>query len=143
MSISVGSLITGVYLSPSLTTNTLRQLLLDIPTSDNIIGDFNCTQRYKRRILLQMATDRNIREVPISGKTWRRWNGPRSRWMESKPDTVFSIGNWNMENLEWTTSDHAIISGNIPSQIRKRKLWVTDWKSWEEFAENEDKEMTH
>ena len=48
-----------------------------------------------------------------------------------------------MENLEWTTSDHAIVSGNIPLQIRKRKLWVTDWESWEEFAENEDKETTH
>ena len=56
MSILVGSLVTGIYLSPSLTINTLRQLLQDIPMSDNIIGDFNCTQRHKRRTLLQTAT---------------------------------------------------------------------------------------
>ena len=113
--ISVGNLITGVYLSPSLNINPIREHLLDIPISDNIIGDFNCTHRYKRRALLEMATAHDLKEIPIAGKTWRRWNRPQSRWMESKPDTVFSVGNWAMENLDWTTSVHAIVSRNIPS----------------------------
>ena len=141
--ISVGNLITGVYLSPSLNINPLREHLLDIPVSDNLIGDFNCTYRHKRRVLLEMATACGLKEIPIAGKTWRRWNGPQSRWMESKPDTVFSVGNWAMESLDWTTSDHAIISGNIPSQIQKRKLWVTNWETWEEFKEDEDKKAEY
>ena len=141
--IAVGSLVTGVYLNPSLTINPLKEHLLNLPPTDNIIGDFNCTQRHKRRALLEMATARNLREAPIAGKTWRRWHRPQSRWMESKPDTVFTMGNWTMENLEWTTSDHAIISGNVPSLRKKRKIWVTDWETWEAFKEDEDKEADY
>ena len=63
--------------------------------------------------------------------------------MESKPDTVLSTGNCIMGKPEWTTSDHAIISGEVPSQIRRRKLLVTDWETWEEFGENEDKDATY
>ena len=48
-----------------------------------------------------------------------------------------------MEGLEWTTSDHAIISGNIPSLTKKRKIWVTDWKTWKLFKEDKDKEAEY
>ena len=54
--ISIGNLVTGVYLSPNLTINSLREYLLDIPSTDNLIGDFNYTQRHKRRTLLEIAT---------------------------------------------------------------------------------------
>ena len=141
--ISAGSLVTGVYLSPSLTINRLKEQLSDLPPTDNIIGDFNCTQRHKTRALVEMAIVYNLKEAPIAGKTWRRWHRPQLRWMESKPDTVFTMGNWTMENLEWTTSDHAIISGNIPSLTKKRKIWVMDWETWEAFKEDEDKEADY
>lgn len=98
--ISVGDLIVGAYLSARLTVYELKEQLLDIPRADNIIADFNCTNRYKRRVLLVTFTAQNLRECPTKGKTWRRWNNLQSRWLESKPDTVFSIGNWIMEDLE-------------------------------------------
>ena len=63
--------------------------------------------------------------------------------MESKPDVVFSVGNWTMQSMEWTTSDHAAISGRIPGQVRKRKLLVTDWKTWEEFEEDEEEDIIY
>ena len=141
--ISVGSLITRVYFSPSLIINPLREQLLDLLPTDNIIEDFNCTHCHKRRALLEMASACNLKEASITGKTWRRWHRPQSRWMESKPDIVFTIGNWTMEKLEWTMSDHVIISGNIPSLTKKRKIWVMDWETWEFFKEDEDKEAEY
>ena len=56
---------------------------------------------------------------------------------------VFSVGNWSMQSTEWTTSDHAIISGRIPTQVRMRKLLVIDWQTWESFGEDEHKELVY
>ena len=125
--IAVGEIVTGVYLSPSLRVGPLKEALTEIPATDNIIGDFNCTQRYKRRALLEKISAKNLRKVPINSNTWRRWHRPQLRWVKSKPDIIFTTGNWIRGTLEWTISDHTIITGSIPSQIRKRKLLVTDW----------------
>ena len=70
--IMVGDIVTGVYLSPSLNMEPLREAITQIPATDNIIGDLNCTQRYKRRALLEKMTARNLTEIPIRGNTWRR-----------------------------------------------------------------------
>ena len=77
--IAVREIVTGVYLSPSLNMETLKEALTEIPATDNIIGDFNCTQRYKRRALLEKITAKNLREVPINSNTWRRWHRPQLR----------------------------------------------------------------
>ena len=44
---------------------------------------------------------------------------------------------------EWTISDHAIISGDITTQVKRRKLLVTDWDAWSDFTENEDKDTKY
>ena len=124
--------------SSNVDIETLRQQLIEIPPADNIVGDLNCTREYKRRALLDEMTRRGLTEKPISGKTWRRWHQPQQHWVESKPDVVFSTGNWTL-NTEWTTSDHAIISGGISTQLRKR----TDWEAWSDFVEDEEKEATY
>ena len=124
--IAVGDWVAGTYLSPNTNITELREILNSIPPTDNVIGDLNCTQRYKRRALLDHMHDRALREKPVRGNTWRRWIQPRASWVESKPDVIFSTGNWIMHEKEWTTSDHAIISGMIQSQVRRRKLLVTD-----------------
>ena len=67
--ISVGNLVVGAYLSPSLTINLLREQLLNIPRADNIIGDFNYTNRHKRRVLLETLIAQNLQECLIKGKT--------------------------------------------------------------------------
>ena len=141
--IKVGDLITGIYLSPRINTETLRKLLSEIPTTDNIIGDANCTLRYKRRILLEKMTARALAEKPLKGNTWKRWHQPQQKWVESKPDVIFSMGNWITKGTEWTTSDHLIIYGVLPSLIKKRRLLVTDWDKWTSFAEDEDKEANY
>ena len=51
--ISIGNEIMGVYLRPNIHIETLRRQLLEIPPTDNIIGDLNCTPRYKQRSLLE------------------------------------------------------------------------------------------
>ena len=91
--IMVGNIVTGVYLSPSLNMEPLREALTQLPATDNIIGDLNCTQRYRRWALLEKMTSRNLTEIPIKGNTWRRWHQPQQTWVESKPDVIFSIGN--------------------------------------------------
>ena len=111
--------------------------------TETIIGDLNCTQLHKRKALLEDARRRDLIEVPIRGKTCRRWLQPQARWTESKPDVIFSKGNWSPNNTEWTTSDHAIISGSILSKIKKRKLLVTDWGAWSNFREDEEKDTTY
>ena len=136
--IKLGDIITGVYLSPSLNMEPLREALTQLPTTDNIIGDLNCTQRYRRRALLEKMTARNLTEISIKANTWRRWHQPQYRWVESKPDVVFSIGNWTQGASEWTISDHSIITDTIPSQLRKRKLLVTDWNFWTDFTEDKE-----
>ena len=83
-------------------------------------------------------TARNLTEIPIRGNTWRRWHQPQHKWVESKPDVVFSIGNWTQGITEWTISDHSIITGTIPSQLRKRRLLVTDWNFWTDFSEDKE-----
>ena len=141
--IAAGDLVTGVYLSPSTRIDTIREQLLDIPSTDNLISNFNCTQSHKRRALLEDAFRQGLTEKPIQGKTWRRWFQPQARWVESKPDTVFSNGSWNMMEKEWTISDHTIITSMITAQIKKRKLLVTDWESWSNFKEDEQKDTTY
>ena len=141
--ISVSDLITGVYLSPSLRILPLRQQLLSIPATDVVIGDLNCTQQHKRKALLEDARRRDLIEAPIQGKTWRRWLQPQARWTESKPDVIFSRGNWSLNNTEWTISDHAIISGTIRAEVVKRNLLVTDWEAWSDFVEDEEKDTTY
>ena len=141
--IQIGDTITGIYLSPSLNIGSIRDKLTELPTSDNIIGDANCTQSYKRRALLDTISARGLTEKPVKGNTWRRWHGPQNKWMASKPDIVFSTGNWITKGTEWTISDYAIIYSTIPSQIRKRKLLVTDWEPWMEFVEDEEKDTTY
>ena len=49
-------MVTGVYLSPSIPIGTLREQLIEIPLTDNIIGDLNCTPQHKRRALLEDTT---------------------------------------------------------------------------------------
>ena len=141
--IAVGDWVAGVYLSPNTNVTELREILNTIPPTDNVIGDLNCTQRYKRRALLDHMHDRALGEKPVKGNTWRRWIQPRACWVESKPDVIFSTGNWITHEKEWTISDHAIISSTIQSQVRKRKLLVTDWEAWADFIEDEDKEATY
>lgn len=141
--IAVGDTITGVYISPSLNIGPLKEAITDILVTDNVIGDFNCTQRYKRQALLEKMTARNLTEVPIKGNTWRRWHQPQLKWVKSKPDVIFSIGNWTTRSQEWTVSDHAIITGTIPSYIKLRKLLITDWEFWSNFAEDEEKDSTY
>jgi len=141
--IAIGDVIAGIYLSPNTNMGTLEESLTTLPITDNIIGDANCTQRNRRRTLLEKMTDKGLIEKPIKGNTWRRWHQPQKKWMESKPDVVFSVGNWTTKGVEWTISDHAIIKGNLPSQIRKRRLLTTDWEKWTNFAEDEDKETTY
>ena len=70
--IAVGDLVTGVYLSSSINIQTLKDLLTDIPTTDNIIRDLNCTQQHERRALLETTRDRGLYEKPAKSNNWRR-----------------------------------------------------------------------
>ena len=141
--IQIGDTITGIYLSPSFNIGSIRDKLTELPATDNIIGDANCIQRYKRRALLDMTSARGLTEKPVRGNTWRRWHRPQDKWVTSKPDIVFSFGNWITKGTEWTISDHAIIYGTIPSHIRRRKLLVTDWEAWMVFVEGEEKDTVY
>lgn len=65
------------------------------------------------------------------------------RWMESKLDVVFSTGNWSTKGIEWTTLNHAIVTGSITTQIKKRKLLVTDWEAWSCFIADEEEDAKY
>ena len=84
-------------------------------------------------------TARGLMEKPVKGDTWRRWHRPQNKWMTSKPDIVFSVGNWITKGTEWIISDHVIVHGTLPSHIRKWRLLVTDWEAWGDFTESEEK----
>ena len=56
---------------------------------------------------------------------------------------MFSTRNWITKGTEWTISNHTIIHGTLLSQIKKRKLLVTDWEAWTEFTEDEDKDAVY
>ena len=68
--IQVGDVITGIYLSPNLNIRSLKDKLTELPASDNIIGDANCTQQYRRtRALLEKMSARGLIEKPLKGNT--------------------------------------------------------------------------
>ena len=46
--IMVGNLVTGIYISPRTPINSIREMLRDLPPTDILLGDFNCTHRHKR-----------------------------------------------------------------------------------------------
>ena len=53
------------------------------------------------------------------------------------------VGNWVADATECTISDHAIISGRISAQVKRRKLLITDWEIWSDFIQDEEKEATY
>ena len=84
-------------------------------------------------------TARGLMEKLVKRNTWRCWYRPQNKWMTSKPDVVFLVGNWITKGTEWTISDHVIVYGTLPSHIGKRRLLVTDWEAWGDFTESEEK----
>ena len=72
--IAVGDLVIGFYLSSSINIQTLKDLLTDIPTTDNIIRDLNCTQQHERRAVLKTMRDRGLYEKPAKSNNWRTWH---------------------------------------------------------------------